>query len=54
VLERLERDVLLITCGAHDNAVRFIPPLNISEQDMSHGVKAFVETVTQAKVATPA
>src|SRR5206468_1602656 len=29
----LERDVLLITCGAHDQAVRFIPALNIAEDD---------------------
>lgn len=50
----LERDVLLITCGAHDNAVRFIPPLNISEADMSHGTTVFVDAVTQAKVPTPA
>lgn len=50
----LERDVLLITCGFHDQAVRFIPALNISEADLTLGVKAFVDTVTNAKVAAPA
>ena len=50
----LERDVLLITCGFHDQAVRFIPALNISEADLTHGVKALVEAVTNAKVAAPA
>ncbi|MDE3194379.1 MAG: aminotransferase class III-fold pyridoxal phosphate-dependent enzyme [Chloroflexota bacterium] len=39
----LERDVLLITCGAHDQVVRFIPPLNIAEEDLRRGVRAFVE-----------
>src|SRR5206468_2939215 len=29
----LERNVLLITCGAHDQVVRFIPALNIAEPD---------------------
>ena len=50
----LERDVLLITCGAHDQAVRLIPPLNISEKDLSIGTKALVEAVRGAKVAAPA
>jgi 4-aminobutyrate aminotransferase len=50
----LERDVLLITCGSHDQAVRFIPPLNISEADLSLGTKALVDAVQGAKVATPA
>jgi 4-aminobutyrate aminotransferase len=45
----LERDVLLITCGSHDQVVRFIPPLNISEADLRHGVRAFVEAVAGAK-----
>ena len=49
----LERDVLLITCGFHDQAVRFIPPLNISEDDLRLGVRALVDAV-RAKVPTPA
>jgi 4-aminobutyrate aminotransferase len=48
----LERDVLLITCGSHDQAVRFIPALNIAEADLGSGVRAFVESVS-ARVATP-
>jgi 4-aminobutyrate aminotransferase-like enzyme len=50
----LERDVLLITCGFHDQAVRFIPPLNISEGDLRTGVRALVEAVQSAPVAAPA
>jgi 4-aminobutyrate aminotransferase len=50
----LERDVLLITCGVHDQAVRFIPALNIAEDDLRHGVRALVAAVNTAEVATPA
>jgi 4-aminobutyrate aminotransferase len=50
----LERDVLLITCGFHDQAVRFIPPLNISERNLAMGVRAFVESALAVTVATPA
>jgi 4-aminobutyrate aminotransferase len=51
----LERDVVLITCGFHDQAVRFIPPLNITESDLKLGVKALVEAVSgRPAVATPA
>ena len=49
----LERDVLLITCGAHDQAVRFIPPLNISESDLSIGTRVLVEAVLGRAVPTP-
>jgi len=50
----LERNVLLITCGAHDQVVRFIPPLNVAEDDLRTGVRAFVDATKGAKVATPA
>src|SRR5688572_10067687 len=50
----LERDVLLITCGAHDQAVRFIPALNIAEDDLRRGVRALVAALSAAEVATPA
>jgi 4-aminobutyrate aminotransferase len=50
----LERDVLLITCGVHDQAVRFIPALNIAEDDLRRGVRAMVGAVSAAEVATPA
>ncbi len=44
----LERDVLLITCGSHDQVVRFIPPLNIAEADLRQGVRTFVEAAKGA------
>lgn len=50
----LERDVLLITCGSHDQVVRFIPALNVEEEDLRRGVRAFVEVVAGAKEPAPA
>lgn len=50
----LERDVLLITCGAHDQVVRFIPPLNIAEADLRTGIRAFVQAAQAEKVGAPA
>ncbi|HET8568866.1 MAG TPA: aminotransferase class III-fold pyridoxal phosphate-dependent enzyme [Candidatus Limnocylindria bacterium] len=50
-LGALDRDVLLITCGAHDQVVRFIPPLNIGEDDLRRGLRAFVEAARGAAVA---
>ncbi|MBU6423127.1 MAG: aminotransferase class III-fold pyridoxal phosphate-dependent enzyme [Chloroflexota bacterium] len=49
----LDRDVLLITCGAHDQVVRFIPALNILEEDLRRGVRAFVEAAQGVRQATP-
>lgn len=45
----LERDVLIITCGAHDQVVRFIPPLNIAEDDLRKGVRAVVSAFQALK-----
>jgi 4-aminobutyrate aminotransferase len=53
VAEALERDVLLITCGSHDQVVRFIPPLNIAEADLRRGVRTFVEAAMGAAAPAP-
>jgi 4-aminobutyrate aminotransferase len=50
----LERDVLLITCGSHDQVVRFIPALNIAETDLRRGVRAFVEAAQHVVAGAPA
>jgi len=42
IANALEHDVLLLSCGAHDQVARFIPPLNIAEDDLRAGVRAFV------------
>jgi 4-aminobutyrate aminotransferase len=50
----LERDVLLITCGSHDQVVRFIPALNVPEDDLRTGVRAFVQAAQAEAVGAPA
>jgi len=50
----LDRDVLLITAGAHDQVIRFIPALNINEDDLRQGIRSFVAAARGATVATPA
>ena len=50
----LEKDVLLITCGSHDQCVRFIPPLNIAEADLRQGVRQFVGAFQGVRTPTPA
>jgi len=50
----LERNVLLITAGSHDQVVRFIPPLNIAEDDLRGGVRAFVQAAQTEAVGAPA
>ena len=50
----LERDVLLISCGSHDQVVRFIPALNIGEDDLRAGIRTFVGATQASVVAQPA
>src|SRR5712692_4801471 len=50
----LERDVLVITCGFHDQVVRFIPALNIGEAELRKGMRTFVEAARSSQVASPA
>ena len=50
----LERDVLIITCGAHDQVVRFIPPLNITEADLRIGIRGFVSAFKALPAPAPA
>lgn len=54
IAEALRRDVLLITCGTHDQVVRVIPPLNIAEDDLRGGIRAFVAAAQGAQVPTGA
>jgi 4-aminobutyrate aminotransferase len=36
-----ERDLLLLSCGTYDNTVRWIPPLNVTEEQINRGLYAF-------------
>jgi len=36
-----ERDLLLLSCGTYDNTVRWIPPLNVTTEQINSGLHAF-------------
>jgi len=36
-----EANLLLLSCGTYDNTVRWIPPLNVTEQQINEGLTAF-------------
>ncbi len=36
-----DQNVLLLTCGTFDNVVRWIPPLNVTSEQINDGLKAF-------------
>ena len=50
----LAADVLLITCGAHDQVVRFIPALNVPEDDLRAGARTFIRAAQGAVVPASA
>jgi 4-aminobutyrate aminotransferase len=40
-----KRDLLLLTCGTYDNVVRWIPPLNVTSQQINDGLEIFGEAL---------
>ncbi len=36
-----ENNLLLLSCGTHDNTIRWIPPLNVTSQQINDGLKVF-------------
>ena len=44
-----ERDLLLLSCGTYDNTVRWIPPLNVTSQQINDGLTTF-EAALQAVI----
>jgi 4-aminobutyrate aminotransferase len=36
-----ENDLLLLTCGTYDSTIRWIPPLNVTPQQINGGLQAF-------------
>ncbi|MGA7194901.1 MAG: aminotransferase class III-fold pyridoxal phosphate-dependent enzyme [Anaerolineales bacterium] len=36
-----DQNLLLLTCGTYDNVVRWIPPLNVTSEQINDGLKAF-------------
>jgi 4-aminobutyrate aminotransferase len=42
-----ERDLLLLSCGTYDNTIRWIPPLNVTERQISDGLKVFEDALKE-------
>jgi 4-aminobutyrate aminotransferase len=40
-----ERDLLLLTCGTYDNTIRWIPPLNVTSEQINDGLRVFSESL---------
>ena len=43
----LERKLLLLTCGAWDNTIRFIPPLVVSQSQIQQGLEVFAAALKE-------
>ncbi len=42
------KDLLLLTCGTYDNTVRWIPPLNVTQEQINDGLRIFGEALSAA------
>ncbi len=42
-----EKGMLLLSCGTYDNTVRWIPPLNVTSQEINAGLKIFGEALKE-------
>ena len=43
-----EKGLLLLSCGTYDNTVRFIPPLNVSSEQVHAGLRIFGESLKES------
>ena len=42
-----ENNLLLLSCGTYDNTIRWIPPLNVTSEQINDGLKAFEEALKE-------
>ena len=42
-----ERNLLLLSCGTYDNTIRWIPPLNVSAEQIVDGLNIFEDALRQ-------
>lgn len=42
-----EKDLLLLSCGTYDNTLRWIPPLNVTSQQINDGLKIFGDSLKE-------
>jgi 4-aminobutyrate aminotransferase-like enzyme len=43
-----EKGMLLLSCGTYDNIVRWIPPLNLTSEQVNDGLKIFGEALKES------
>ena len=43
-----DNNLLLLTCGTYDNVVRWIPPLNVTGEQINEGLMAFESALKTA------
>ncbi len=41
----LEKHVIVVSCGIHDNVIRIMPPLTISFDELTHGISCLIEVL---------
>ncbi len=52
----MHEGLLLITCGTYDNVIRWVPPLNVTWEELSEGLSIFadaLEAVTSGRQGAP-
>jgi 4-aminobutyrate aminotransferase len=49
IAECESRGLLLLNCGTWDSTIRWIPPLNVSAQEIDRGLEVFAEALVAAK-----
>ncbi|HQV64592.1 MAG TPA: aminotransferase class III-fold pyridoxal phosphate-dependent enzyme, partial [Anaerolineales bacterium] len=42
-----EKNLLLLSCGTYDNTVRWIPPLNVTSDQINDGLKIFGDSLKE-------
>ena len=42
-----EKGMLLLSCGTYDNTLRWIPPLNVSSEQINDGLRIFGESLKE-------
>jgi 4-aminobutyrate aminotransferase len=42
-----EKGLLLLSCGTYDNTVRWIPPLNVTSEQINDGLRIFSEALKE-------
>ncbi len=47
----LDRGLMLLTCGAYDNTIRWIPPLMVSEDQIKQALKIFEESLIEVSTS---